>query len=303
MEKSLALFSELEQTSSQNSAEQPDFELYHSSNVDLLITHQPIEVVSYEHAHKGYEFFIPYAYSTLLVNLKAENSTIRPRPGMIIPTNPDQPHGVDGEFTIYKSLCLYIQKDYIQHAAHSLTGIKDVHFAFEATHCSQNLQLLVDQFAEEARAQQTGYRFILESLSMQLVVELLRSNKSNVYLKMNRKEIGARENILKAVEYLNENFTQPLSNNELLAIANLSPYYFIRLFKKETGKTPHEYLTHLKIEKAKELLAYSKYSITEICFLSGFSEHSHFSKVFKKVTGTTPINYRRKTRYPSITEQ
>jgi AraC family transcriptional regulator len=121
----------------------------------------------------------------------------------------------------------------------------------------------------------------------------LRNTNNNAREKMNRKDVDARESILRAIDYLKENYNQKLSNSELLSIANLSPYYFIRLFKRETGKTPHEYLVHLKIEKAKELLSYSNYSITEICFLCGFSEHSHFSKVFKKLTGSTPLNYRK----------
>ncbi|MBW6462961.1 MAG: AraC family transcriptional regulator [Bacillota bacterium] len=297
MEKSLAVINELDQIYEPEELVSPDFEIYNSSNVDILITHKPIDVVSYEHAHEGYEFFIPFSYSPHLINLKADQAIIVPRPGMIVPTNPGQPHGVIGEFTIYNSLCLYIQKDYIQQTAHSLTGIKKIHFKAEAKPFSQNLQLLVDQFVEEARAQQTGHRFILESISMQLVIELLRNTQSNVMTRMNRKEIGVRENILKAIEYLNDNYNQQLSNSELFKIANLSPYYFIRLFKKETGKTPHEYLVHLKIDKAKEMLTFSNYSITEICFLCGFSEHSHFSKVFKKLTGISPINYRKKTCY------
>lgn len=303
MEKSLAVIREPDQISKPEGSGSADYELYHSSNIDILVTHQHIDVVSYEHAHDGYEFFVPYSFSPSLTNFKAGRHLIAPRPGFMIPANPGQYHGVDGDFTIYNSICIYIQKNYIQQIAHSLTGIRQVYFAAEANIFNRNISLLVDHFIEEARAQQAGYRYILESISMQLVIELLRSTQSNVHARMERKEIGARENILKAIEYLNDNFNQRLSNSELLAIANLSPYYFIRLFKKETGKTPHEYLVHLKIEKAKELLTLSRYSITEIYFLCGFSEHSHFSKAFKKHTGVTPINYRKQTSHLTGTEQ
>jgi AraC-like DNA-binding protein len=181
----------------------------------------------------------------------------------------------------------------MQHTASDAAGIKGVHFYAELNPYNPNLQHLVELFVREARNQQAGYRQILESISVQIVIDLLRHAKNNAQEKMNRQDIGARENILRTINYLKTNYNQKLSNAELLAVANLSPFYFIRLFKKETGKTPHEYLVHLKIDKAKELLAYSNFSVTEICFLCGFTEHSYFSKVFKRLTGSTPLDYRR----------
>lgn len=269
------------------------YEIYHSSNIDIMITRDPIQVCSYDHAHEGYEFFIPISFTPKLINLKIDSTTIHPTPGCLIPANPGQNHGFEGELTLYKSVAIFVQKEYMQHTAYTASGIRQVNFSGEANRCSGNLNHLIDLFMQEARGQQAGYRHILESISMQIVIELLRNTNNNTREKMNLKDVGAKENILKAIDYLKENFNQKLTNAELLSIANLSPYYFIRLFKKETGKTPHEYLIYLKIEKAKELLSYSSYSVTEICFLCGFSEHSHFSKVFKKITGTTPLNYRK----------
>ncbi len=269
------------------------FELHNSSNLDILITHKPIDVCSNEHAHEGYEFFIPYSYSPFLKTLSVDGRKVIPHPGALIPTNPGQSHGAEGDFTIYSSLCLYIPKKHFTNIAYSITGVKDLFFSNKANPYSKVLQTLVNQFIQESREQKAGYRHLLESLSTQIIVELLRHTDNNTIEKMNRRETGARLNILKVVEYLHDNFNQDFTNEELLNIANLSPYYFIRLFKKETGKTPQQYLVELKIDKAKELLAFSNYSVTEICFLCGFSEHSHFSKVFKKLTGLTPLNYRK----------
>ena len=269
------------------------FELHNSSILDILITHKPIDVCSNEHTHEGYEFFIPFSYSPFLKTLSVDSLKVTPHPGALIPTNPGQIHGAEGDFTIYSSLCLYIPKKYITNIAYSITGEKDIFFSNKANPSSKNLQQLVNQFIQESREQKAGYKHLLESLSTQIIVELLRHTDNNISEKMNRRETGARLNILKVVEYLHDNFNQDFTNEELLDIANLSPYYFIRLFKKETGRTPQQYLVELKIDKAKELLAFSNYSVTEICFLCGFSEHSHFSKVYKKFTGLTPLNYRK----------
>jgi AraC family transcriptional regulator len=269
------------------------YEFYHGSNIDIMITRNPVKLCSFVHVHDGYEFFIPILYTPKQISLRIDSTTVQPTPGSIIPANPGQTHGTESIFTIYKSTAIFVQKQYMQQAAYSAASVRAVEFFAEANRCSSNLHNLINLFIQEASGQQAGYRLLLESISMQIVIELLRSTNNSAREKMNLKDVGARENILKAIDYLKENYNQKLSNAELLAIANLSPYYFIRLFKKETGKTPHEYLVHLKIEKAKELLMNSNYSVTEICFLCGFTEHSHFSKVFKKLTGTTPLNYRK----------
>ncbi len=269
------------------------FELHNSSNLDVLLTHKPIDVCSHEHAHEGYEFFVPYSYSPGLRSLTLEDKKVTPHPGALIPTNPGQKHGADGDFTIYSSFCLYIPQKYLTNIAYSIAGVKDLFFFNETNPYNKYLQHLVNLFVRESREQKGGYKHLLESLSTQIIIELLRNTGNNASKKINRRETGARLVILKVVEYLQDNFNQDFTNEELLNIANLSPSYFIRLFKKETGRTPQQYLVELKIDKAKELLSASNYSVTEICFLCGFSEHSHFSKVFKKITGSPPLTYRK----------
>jgi AraC-like DNA-binding protein len=64
------------------------------------------------------------------------------------------------------------------------------------------------------------------------------------------------------------------------------------LFKKEVGITVSEYIQQTKIDEVKKLLAYSKTPISEICSLLNFNDQSYFTKVFKKVVGITPKQYR-----------
>lgn len=95
------------------------------------------------------------------------------------------------------------------------------------------------------------------------------------------------------VSYINEHFTEELSIDSLAAKAMLSPYHFIRIFKKETGFTPHEYLIHTRISNAKYMLKNTRMSIKDICFHTGFSCESVFCTSFKKTVGMTPANYRK----------
>lgn len=94
------------------------------------------------------------------------------------------------------------------------------------------------------------------------------------------------------ISYINNNISEKLSLEELSARAGLSPFYFTRLFKKETGHTPHEYIILSKVNIAKFYLKSSTYSIKEICFNSGFSSESSFCSTFRKVCGMTPSEYR-----------
>jgi two-component system response regulator YesN len=64
------------------------------------------------------------------------------------------------------------------------------------------------------------------------------------------------------------------------------------LFKQETGETINEYLTKVRIEKAKELLSDPRNKFYEVCYTVGYSDPSYFSKLFKKYTGLTPSAFR-----------
>ena len=94
------------------------------------------------------------------------------------------------------------------------------------------------------------------------------------------------------ITYINDHLTETLSLNDLASQASLSPFYFSRLFKKETGFSPHEYVILARVNNAKYLLNFQELSIKDVCFRTGFSSESSFCTTFKKVTGMTPSDYR-----------
>ena len=85
-----------------------------------------------------------------------------------------------------------------------------------------------------------------------------------------------------------------ISVKELAEIVNLSTSRYSHLFKEETGMSPMAYFQKEKIENAKQMLNDSKFSIYEISTILGFSNESHFIKVFRKETCMTPGEYRKK---------
>ncbi|QTF07713.1 AraC family transcriptional regulator [Brenneria izadpanahii] len=91
---------------------------------------------------------------------------------------------------------------------------------------------------------------------------------------------------------------QDVSLIELANIATLSPWHFLRQFKKTVGMTPHAYLVHARLRKAKSLLL-AGHSILTVSSLCGFSDQSHFNRHFKKALGITPGEFIRSLNFPA----
>lgn len=109
----------------------------------------------------------------------------------------------------------------------------------------------------------------------------------------NEKSLEQNVNTMEAiVTYIQEHFSERITVEELAKMAMLSPYHFIRVFKRETSYTPHEYLLNLRINTAKYLLKTTQDSIKKICFDTGFSCESSFCAAFRKSVGVTPSEYR-----------
>jgi len=79
----------------------------------------------------------------------------------------------------------------------------------------------------------------------------------------------------------------------LADVVKLSPYHFVRAFKQSFGLPPHRYLSSLRMQRAKSLLANPAMSVTQVGFNLGFSDTSSFTTTFRKHTGLTPTAYRR----------
>ena len=109
-----------------------------------------------------------------------------------------------------------------------------------------------------------------------------------------KKEEHENQLVVKAQSYIQENFQKDLTLDEVSRQLDLSPYYFSKLFKEETGSNFVEYVTGLRVARAKELLQQETLSMKEICVSVGYGDPNYFSRIFKKHTGVTPTEYREK---------
>lgn len=96
------------------------------------------------------------------------------------------------------------------------------------------------------------------------------------------------------MQYMDNHYYDKITLEKLAEMVYLSPSYLSRIFKKETGYTINEYLIQVRIEKAKRLLHRKDLRVTDVADAVGFDDQSYFTKVFRRMVGTTPLKYKMK---------
>jgi two-component system response regulator YesN len=96
----------------------------------------------------------------------------------------------------------------------------------------------------------------------------------------------------RAKEYIKTNYNKAITLEDVAREINVSPQYLSKLFKEETGENFIDYLTSIRIRIAKNLLEGDDLSIKEICYSIGYSDPNYFSRIFKKIAGVTPTEYK-----------
>ncbi|MDF5720548.1 MAG: AraC family transcriptional regulator [Rhizonema sp. PD37] len=153
----------------------------------------------------------------------------------------------------------------------------------------QHLDLALEA---EFLAGNPGGRFYNESLANVIAVQLLKkysAKEPKIYLYTD----GLSEHKLRLViDYINDNLTEDVSLEAIADAVGISMYYFVQLFKQSTGFTPYQYVLQCRVERAKQLLRTTKLPIIDIALVIGCKNQSHFTKLFRKLTQTTPRQYR-----------
>jgi AraC-like DNA-binding protein len=145
------------------------------------------------------------------------------------------------------------------------------------------------EFVKEYETKEIGYEMAVKATLYQILVLLLRNH---VQLVLTSKEYDVRMRNLKrfnsVLEYIENNYNDKITIDQLCFMVNISRFYFCRLFKSITGKSMGEYLNQLRINKAESFLQNGDVNITEAAMSCGFDDINYFSRMFKKYKHESP---------------
>ena len=129
---------------------------------------------------------------------------------------------------------------------------------------------------------------LMECYIRELLILLYRYKNSCTYPKEAHKSTVTE----RAARYIIENYQNNISLDDVSRFVYLSPEYFSKKFKQDTGVGFREYLVNIRLQHAKDLLTTTDMSITEIAFMCGFNSSNYFSNTFAKAMGMPPAKYR-----------
>lgn len=147
---------------------------------------------------------------------------------------------------------------------------------------------LIRSIVSEVNNKQALYESMVRLQYAQLFILLSR------YINQNTGISKAEENpyLMTAISYIHQNYSEHISIQEVAKHCHISTRYLRKVFKNCFDISPMEYITMLRIKKAKELLADNNLSVKNISFNTGYSSPQYFSRIFKAESGLTPIAYR-----------
>lgn len=218
--------------------------------------------------------------------LSCKNKEYTIEPGDLLLFNPGDNHTCeqyDEKPLDYR--CINIQPETMRKAVFEITGQgflpyfeQQVVFHSDLVSILKDLHLMIMLEEKDFRKEETFY-FLLEQLIEEYTdqdMPLLKSEQNTQ---------------IKAIcEFLEENYMNKISLDDLSKLAGLSKYYLLRSFTKQKGISPYSYLEAIRIDKAKKLLAQGVAPI-DAALQTGFTDQSHFSNFFKKFIGLTPKQY------------
>ncbi len=156
--------------------------------------------------------------------------------------------------------------------------------------CPAGLRDLVNDFMLEYGSGLPGRSELLQSITIRIVHELARCCAGVV--PKGRARIQTLQ-IERTVDHIQQNYAEPLTVEDLAAMAGMSLSSFRRHFKEQLGLPPQDYILDLRLKKAQRHLVATAENITEIAYACGFGSHAHFAATFKSHFNLSPSVYRK----------
>lgn len=150
-----------------------------------------------------------------------------------------------------------------------------------------SIELTLNAMFHEQNDQNVGFEIVLANRLQELIVILSRH-----YTSIGATEARSLVRLGKVLEYFENNPDEKIYIEDMASLANMSKRNFQRIFKRALGLSPVNYLTQIRLQKARKLLRETELQIIDISALTGFTDSNYFIKCFKQSFGTTPYKFR-----------
>lgn len=274
-----------------------------SSNIPFYVyTELCSNYTLYLHWHNEIEM-IYVEKGTVVYNV--ENIPLRVSGGQCIIINSGQLHSgqsINSEACLYHAVLVdlnflkgpeedYCQKKYISPLINGELKLPQI--IDENTSWGRNtlreVKEVIELYGHKTPGWEMGIKASLYKMLAQLAMEdKLLENRISEESHLSYK-IGI---IKKSIDYIQNNYKNKIYISDLAGEVNMNSQYFCRFFKKNTGKTPVDFINQFRIEQAAKSIAEENKKISDICFESGFDNFSYFIKKFKEYKNCTPYKYK-----------
>lgn len=230
------------------------------------------------HTHPSYMFLIPYDFET---EIYVGNKKFQTSPKTISCLSPFIPHYEIQNYLPPKYSAIFIQKEFFE----KRYG-KEGEFSGEIVDIkSSNLSILIKSFFLHSYENSEE---VMESLAILITHQIIKEIKN---IKANE-VLSDSIKINRVIEYININFSNQISIEELSKVSGYSKSHFTKLFSEEMRISPMEYLKRVRVQNSKKMLLQKEFSITKISQICGFNSPAYFTKIFKEIYNETPKEYR-----------
>lgn len=158
---------------------------------------------------------------------------------------------------------------------------------------SRTVALLLEEIMAEYEGKAPHYQLIVKANLLKILALISREYGRGIDQKKKALVDRYKTAVYQVQEYVDVHYPEKIYLEEMCRMTMLSPSYFSDVFKHVTGRTFTEYVSHVRVEKAKELLRRDDKSISGIAYAVGFSDNAHFDKVFKREVGISPLQFRK----------
>jgi len=200
-------------------------------------------------------------------------------------------HTMDSSSQV-KYITVCVNADFMQDTYHKMGGEGTLAFRKRDNAYSQQLLEGIEALVYEVSNFGETNPLMIESLETRIAIQLLRDSSSR-FRKITDKPYGHHDVVQKAIDFIETYYTSNITIKDICESVYVSPAYLQKLFVKSVGKTPYQYVMYRRHHKAKEMLESTAFSVEKIGRQCGYVNSAHFSTVFKRIEGISPLAYRK----------